>query len=50
MLQQNGIHYYDLVQPYQRAGTFQLIEAGIFLALIVLAAALAFWRTRRRTT
>jgi len=50
VLQQNGIHYYDLVQPYQRAGTFQLIEAGIFLTLIALCSALAFWRTRRRAT
>ena len=50
VLQQNGIHYYDLIQPYQRGGTFQLIEAGIFLTLITLCGALAFWRVRRRTT
>jgi ABC-2 family transporter protein len=50
VLQQNGIHYYTLVQPYQRGGTFQLIEAGIFLTLIGLCGALAFWRVRRRTT
>ena len=41
--------YYDLVQPYQRAGAFQLIEAGIFLGLTITCGALAFWRTRRRT-
>ena len=49
VLQQNGIHYYDQTQPYQRAGAFQLIEAGVFLVLIALCGALAFWRTRRRT-
>jgi hypothetical protein len=32
-----------------RAGTFQLIEAGIYLGLILICAALAFWRIRRRT-
>src|SRR6185369_10833095 len=45
--QQNGIHYYDQIQPYQRAGAFQLIETGVFLVLIALCGALAFWRTRR---
>ena len=49
VLQQRGIHYYDMVQPYQRAGAFQLIEAGIFLGLAIVCGALAFWRTRRRT-
>lgn len=49
VLQQNGIHYYTLVQPYQRGGIFQLIEAGIFLALIAICGTLAFWRIRRRT-
>lgn len=49
VLQLNGIHYYSLIHPYQRAGTFQLIESGIYLGLIVLLAALAFWRIRRRT-
>jgi hypothetical protein len=49
VLQQKGIHYYDLIHPYQRAGAFQLIESGIYLGLIVLFAALAFWRIRRRT-
>jgi len=49
VLQQNGIHYSTLVQPYQRGGTFQLIEAGIFLALIAICGILAFWRVRRRT-
>jgi ABC-type transport system involved in multi-copper enzyme maturation permease subunit len=48
VLQQNGIHYHDLVQPYQRAGTFQLIEAAIYLALIAVCASLAFWRIRHR--
>jgi hypothetical protein len=50
VLRQNGVHYYDLVQPYQRAGTFQLIEACLFLCLITVCLALAFWRVRRRTT
>ena len=27
VLRQTGIHYYDWTQPYQRFGTFQLIEA-----------------------
>jgi hypothetical protein len=49
ILQQNGIHYYDWIQPYQRFSTFQAIETGIFLGLVVLLAALAFWRIRRRT-
>jgi hypothetical protein len=49
VLRQNGIVYHDLTQPYERFGAFQLIEAGIFLGLIVLLAALAFWRIRRRT-
>jgi len=49
VLQQNGIHYYDLIHPYQRAGTFHLIETGIYIGLIALCAALAFWRIRRRT-
>jgi hypothetical protein len=49
VLQQNGIHYYDVIQPYQRAGAFQLIEAGVFLVLTAACGALAFWRTRRRT-
>jgi len=49
VLRQNGIHYYDWTQPYQRFGTFQLIEACIFLGLTVVCAALAFWRIRRRT-
>lgn len=48
-LRQNGIHYYDLVQPYHRATLFQLIEAGIYLALVLGCFALAFWRVRRRT-
>jgi ABC-type transport system involved in multi-copper enzyme maturation permease subunit len=50
VLQQNGIHYYDLIQPYQRAGAFQLIEAGVVLGLAAVCAALAFWRVRRRNT
>lgn len=47
-LRQHGIHYVDLVQPYQRAPTFQLIEASIYLTLITVCAAVAFWRIRRR--
>lgn len=49
VLRQHGIHYVDLVQPYQRAGTFQLIETGIYLSLITTCAAVAFWRIRYRS-
>jgi hypothetical protein len=49
VLQLNGIHYYDLIQPYQRAGAFQLIEAGIYPVLIAGLAGLTFWRIRRRS-
>jgi ABC-type transport system involved in multi-copper enzyme maturation permease subunit len=48
VLQRHGIHYVDAVQPYQRAGTFQLIEAGIYLVLIALCVAVTFWHIRRR--
>jgi hypothetical protein len=37
---------YDLVQPYQRAGAFQLIGAGVFLGFALICAGLAFWRVR----
>jgi hypothetical protein len=49
VLRQHGIHYLDAVQPWQRAGTFQLIEFGIYSGLIVVLAAVAFLRIRRRT-
>jgi len=49
VLTRHGIHYVDRVQPYQRAGTFQLIEFGIYAGLIAILAGVAFLRIRRRT-
>lgn len=48
VLRQHGIHYLDAIQPHQRATTFQLIEAAIYLALTGICAALAFRRIRHR--
>jgi hypothetical protein len=49
VLRRHGIRYEDVVQPYTRAETFQLIEAGLYLGLIAVCVAVAFWRVRRRT-
>jgi hypothetical protein len=49
VLTRHGIHYVDRVQPYQRAGTFQLIEFGIYSCLIAILVAVAFLGIRRRT-
>jgi ABC-type transport system involved in multi-copper enzyme maturation permease subunit len=48
VLAAHGVRYEDLVQPFTRAGDFQLIEAGLYLVLIVLCVAAAFWRIGRR--
>jgi hypothetical protein len=47
-MQQQGWHLYALYQPLSRFWTFQAIEAGIFLLLIVMLLALAIWWVRKR--
>ena len=47
-MQQHGWHFYALYQPLSRFWTFQAIEAGIFVLLIVMLLALAIWWVRYR--
>ena len=48
MLRHNGIHRYELIQPYGRFAAFQLIEAGVSVGLGGLLSSLAFRHILRR--
>jgi len=47
---QHGLRHYIEYQPSSRFWTFQLLEAGLFLALAATLLAAAVWLIRRRTT
>ncbi|PZS03260.1 MAG: transporter [Pseudonocardiales bacterium] len=49
-MHQHGIANYVQYQPANRYWPFQLIEAGIFLALAVMLLAAAVWVVRKRTS
>jgi hypothetical protein len=44
----HGIRFVNIYQPADRFWTFQLIEACIYLGIVVVLLALVFWRVRRR--
>jgi hypothetical protein len=48
-LQQHGIRGLEVYQPGDRFWTFQLIEAGLLLALAGVLLAIAVWLVHRRT-
>src|SRR6266545_3027411 len=48
-LQQHGIRSLEVYQPGDRFWTFQLIEAGLLLALAAVLLAIAVWLVHRRT-
>ncbi|HYY78656.1 MAG TPA: transporter [Actinomycetes bacterium] len=48
-LQQHGIRTLEVYQPGDRFWTFQLIEAGLLVALAAVLLAIAVWLVHRRT-
>jgi hypothetical protein len=48
-LQQNGIRSLEVYQPGDRFWSFQLIEAGLLVALAAVLLAVAVWLVHRRT-
>jgi hypothetical protein len=48
-LHQHGIRSLEVYQPGDRFWTFQLIEAGLLVALAAALLAIAVWLVHRRT-